>query len=157
MIRNTLIKAAAICCLFAAQACSPKLYPTRIEYRDSLRVEYRERIVHDTAFLEIPREAEKVVTRDTSSHLENSYAKSDAVIKDGLLHHSLETKPQRKPVPVDVPVRDTVYIEHTVEAQTQTITTNELNKTQKGMIGGFWALLVLTIALAAWRVYKLIR
>ena len=42
----------------------------------------------------VEKEVEKIVTRDTVSHLENSWAKSDAVVSDGFLSHSLESIPQ---------------------------------------------------------------
>ena len=57
------------------------------------------------------------VTRDTSSHLENDYASSDASIVDGNLRHSLESKSQKILVPVEVVVHDTTV----VEKQAQTI------------------------------------
>lgn len=105
-----------------ATACCPKLYPTTItQTKDSVRVEYRERLVRDTAYIEVPREAERIITRDTSSHLENTYATSDASIQDGLLHHSLETKPQKLAAPVDVPVRDTIYVQTSSDVQKETI------------------------------------
>lgn len=97
--------------------CSPRVYPAA-EVRDSTQVIIRERLVHDTAFVEIPMIKEVNVTRDSSSHLENQYASSDASIVDGLLYHSLQTKPQKLAAPVDVPVSDTVY----VHEKAQTIT-----------------------------------
>ena len=45
----------------------------------------------DTVVLEIPQIIEKVVTKDTVSVLENDYAKSQAVVAEALLAHSLET------------------------------------------------------------------
>lgn len=39
-----------------------------------------------------------VTTADSSSHLENSYAESDASIRNGVLHHSLKTKNDSIPV-----------------------------------------------------------
>ena len=92
--------------------CKPQ---PQIEYRDSIRVEYRDRIVHDTATFEIPVIIEKNVTRDTSSHLENPYAQSDAVVSDGFLWHSLESIPQTIEVPVEIEVHDTTYIEKHAE------------------------------------------
>ena len=64
----------------------------------------------DTVFLEVPKIIEKVVTKDTVSVLENDYAKSQAVVSDGLLAHSLETKPVQKPVEVQTKIvyRDSV-------------------------------------------------
>ena len=76
-----------------------------VEYRDSIVI--HERIIHDTAKVEIPVEVEKIVTRETVSHLENTYAKSDAVVSEGFLWHSLESKPQIIYVPVEVQVSDT--------------------------------------------------
>ena len=56
-------------------SCSP-----RVVERVVTQIEYRDRVVHDTARVEIPYEVEKIVTRDTVSHLENSFAKSDAKV-----------------------------------------------------------------------------
>lgn len=97
--------------LLSLALCSCGILKPRIEYRDSIRVEIRERIVVDTARVEIVKEVEKIVTLDTASHLENTYAKSDAVVSGGTLSHSLESIPQVIKVPVAVPVHDTTYIE----------------------------------------------
>ena len=74
----------------------------------------------DTVLLEIPKIIEKVVTKDTVSVLENDYAKSQAVISDGLLAHSLETKPVQKPVEVQTKIvyRDSVIVKDNVIIQT---------------------------------------
>ena len=74
----------------------------------------------DTVLLEIPKIVEKVVTKDTVSVLENDYAKSQAVISDGLLAHSLETKPVQKPVEVQTKIvyRDSVIVKDNVIVQT---------------------------------------
>ena len=93
-------------------SCSHKVYPVAVT--DSVRVEYRDRImkVVDTAFVEIPSIREDIITIDTVSHLENQYAESYAAVSDGLLYHSLHTKPQTiaKPVEVQVLVHDTIKI-----------------------------------------------
>lgn len=101
---------------------------TDVKKTDSvvIRTEYRE--VFDTTYITIEREAESVMVRDTVSLLENSYAKSRAEIRsDGLLYHSLETKPQNKPVQtktIEI-VRDSivykdryVYVEETSKVKT---------------------------------------
>ena len=74
----------------------------------------------DTVLLEIPKIVEKVVTKDTASVLENDYAKSQAVVSDGLLAHSLETKPVQKPVEVQTKIvyRDSVIVKDNVIVQT---------------------------------------
>ncbi len=94
--------------------CSPRVLPST-EVKDSVRVEIRERVVHDTAVVEIPLVQVVNVTRDSSSHIENAYASSDASIVDGLLQHSLQSKPQKIYVPVAVEVHDTTVVEKQAE------------------------------------------
>lgn len=79
---------------------------------DSTRVEVREvtRYVKDTVYLELPVITERIVTRDTSSRLENDYAVSEASVSGGYLSHSLATKPARTPVETEARevVRDSI-------------------------------------------------
>ena len=72
---------------------------------DSTRVEvrYETLTVHDTAYVELPVIIEKIQTLDTTSKLENDYARSEATVTDGILRHSLETKPAQLPVPMGTP------------------------------------------------------
>ena len=44
------------------------------------------------------------MTKDTVSVLENEFAKSAAPVSDGLLAHSLETKPVQRPVEVQTKI-----------------------------------------------------
>ena len=94
----------------------------------------------DTVLLEIPKIVEKVVTKDTVSVLENDYAKSQAVVTDGLLAHSLETKPVQKPVEVQTKIvyRDSVIVKDNVIIQTVEVE-KELTgwQTFKMKTGGF--------------------
>ena len=94
----------------------------------------------DTVLLEIPKIVEKVVTKDTVSVLENDYAKSQAVVTDGLLAHSLETKPVQKPVEVQTKIvyRDSVIVKDNVIVQTVEVE-KELTgwQTFKMKTGGF--------------------
>ena len=90
---------------------------------DSTKVEVHTETVieHDTAYVELPVIVEKVATLDTTSTLENTYAKSEAVVTAGILHHSLETKPVSIPVKVET---KTVYKDSLVfrdRVQTQTV------------------------------------
>ena len=141
----------AILFAFAAilTGCSPKIYPSAST--DSVRVEYRDRVVKvtDTVAVEIPQIVEKVTTRDTVSHLENAWAKSDAMVSCGELTHSLETVPHVEYVPYEtyVEVHDTTYIERAAETITQ-IVPAELSKWQSfilvcGYI--FWAAILALI------------
>ena len=105
----------------------------------------------DTVFLEVPRIIEKVVTKDTVSVLENDFARSSAEVSDGLLSHSLETKPSRQPVEIqkEIVYRDSVIVRDNVIVQTVEVE-KELTKWQsfKMKTGGFTlSLLVIAIVL----------
>ncbi|MBR5432638.1 MAG: hypothetical protein IK119_09730 [Bacteroidales bacterium] len=86
--------------LLSASACSTvRPLPTA----DSTKVEVRTVVetVHDTAYVELPVIIEKRATLDTASTLENKYAKTEAKVDNGILHHSLETKAVSVPVRVE--------------------------------------------------------
>ena len=136
--------------IVAVFACSPKVIVQK-----EVITEYRDRIVHDTATVEIPVEVEKIVTKDTVSHLENTYAKSDAVVSEGFLHHSLESIPKIIKVPVEVHVTDTLYKE--AEIHTETVEVEKpLTWWQKFRIGAFWWLVGAVVLLLLWTFRKLI-
>jgi hypothetical protein len=118
--------------LVLLDSCSPK-----VVVQKEVVTEYRDRIVHDTATVEIAKEVEKIVTRDTLSLLENKYAKSEAMVSGGLLHHSLESKPQIIRVPVEVHVTDTLYKESEV-IEKEVKVEKELSWWQRFRIGAFW-------------------
>ena len=89
---------------------------------DNTKVEVKvvEKIVRDTAWFELPVIVEKVATLDTASVLENKYAKSEAVVSGGVLHHSLQTKPVREPVSVESKetVRDSIVYRDRIQTKT---------------------------------------
>ena len=89
---------------------------------DSTKVEVHTETViqHDTAYVELPVIVEKVATLDTTSTLENTYAKSEAVVTAGILNHSLETKPVSIPVKVETKTvyRDSLVFRDRVQTQT---------------------------------------
>lgn len=122
-------------------ACSP-----RIVERIVTEVEYRDRIVHDTARVEIPYEVEKNVTRDTVSHLENSFAKSDAVVSGGFLSHSLESKPHYIKVPVEIHVTDTLIRESEIRTEIKEVE-KPLSKWKSAKLDAFWWLVKIIIGL----------
>lgn len=71
--------------------------------KDSTNVEVRYKLIEqiDTVFATLPPQTAERTTNDTTSTLENDYAKSTAsILPNGLLYHSLETKPQPIPIPV---------------------------------------------------------
>lgn len=75
-----------------------------------MKVKTVEKIIRDTAWVELPVIVERVATLDTTSVLENKYAKSEASVSWWSITHSLATKPVREPVPVESReiVRDSV-------------------------------------------------
>ena len=89
---------------------------------DNTKVEVKvvEKIVRDTAWVELPVIVEKVATLDTASVLENKYAKSEAVVSGGVLHHSLQTKPVREPLVVESKevVRDSIVYRDRIQTVT---------------------------------------
>lgn len=136
-------------CLVAS--CSPRVIEhTRTE------IVYRDREVHDTATVEIPVEVEKIITRDTASHLENTFAVSDASVKDGFLSHSLASKPQYIKVPVTVHVTDTLYKEAQIEEKIVKVE-KPLSWWQKFRIGAFGWLCGAVLLLLAWTFRKFLR
>jgi hypothetical protein len=106
--------------LLAASACSTVRQLPSVT--DSTKVEVRvvEKIVRDTAYVELPVIVEKVATLDTASVLETKYAKSEASVSGGVLTHSLATKPVREPVAVEYKevVRDSIVYRDRIETQT---------------------------------------
>ena len=135
--------------LLAASACSPVRQLPSVT--DSTKVEVRtvEKVVKDTAWVELPVIIEKRTTLDTTSVLENKYAKSEARVDDGVLHHSLETKPVREPVPVEYKeiVRDSiVYRDRTVRKDVYIEKALTFWQRLKMEMGGF-AILLIAIAI----------
>ena len=109
--------------LVAASACGavrPVIQPT-----DSTRVEvrYETVTVHDTAYVELPVIIEKIQTLDTTSTLENDYARSEATVTAGILSHSLETKPAQLPVPVEKEIvyRDSIVFRDRVVTEVKEV------------------------------------
>ena len=116
----------------------------------------------DTVFLEVPKIVEKIVTADTVSVLENEYAKSEASVSDGLLAHSLETKPIQQPVEVQTKIvyRDSVIFKDVVVYETEEVE-KELTGWQnfKMKMGGWFLGILSLLALAAiiWIIIKILR
>ena len=106
--------------LLAASACSTVRQLSTVTDSTKVEVKVVEKIVKDTAWVELPVIIEKRATLDTASVLENKYAKSEAVVSGGVLHHSLETKPVREPVSVEAReiVRDSIIFRDRVQTQT---------------------------------------
>ena len=116
---------------------------------DNTKVEVKvvEKIVKDTAWVELPVIIEKRATLDTASTLENKYAKSEASVANGVLTHSLQTKPVREPVTVQTKeiVRDSIVFRDRIQTQTVEVE-KKLTSWQslKMKTGGITLLILLT-------------
>ena len=135
--------------LLAASACSTvRQFPT---VTDSTKVEVHvvEKIVRDTAWIELPAIMEKVQTLDTVSVLKNKYAKSEASIRSGILAHSLEVKPVKEPVSIEVReiVRDSIIFRDRVQTQTIEVERKLTWWQSLKMKAGGVALLVIALAI----------
>jgi len=109
--------------LFASAILATACGTTRsLQNSESARVEVRTEMktVHDTAYVELPIIIEKRATLDTASTLENTYAKSEATVTAGILHHSLETKPVSVPVQIETKevVRDSIIFKDRIQTKT---------------------------------------
>lgn len=148
----------AMLAVLATSCGSSRHAVTSIETHDSTKVEVRTELIEtiDTVYVELPKQSETVAVKDTSSHLENDLAVSDASIDAfGFLHHSLKTKPRgRFPVPSkktkerrdSIVYRDKyVYIEKPVYVEA------ELNAWQKFRMNGFWILAAVIGGYLVWR------
>ena len=138
--------------LFLSVACGTI---KQVTPREQTTVEIRTETVYvpDTVYIELPRIVERVQTLDTISVLENKYAKSEALVENGTLNHSLELKPVKEPAIVqkqivyqDSIIVKEVDVDHYIEMPA------ELTPWQsfKIKLGGYaFALIILLIVCAA--------
>ena len=129
-------------------ACCPCRHLTT-STADSIRVEtvVRYERILDTVYMDVPVEIVRETVRDTTSHLETSFASSDARINpDGSLYHSLENKPQKRPAPVekDIVYRDSIVYRDRVNTEFVEVE-RKLTWWQQTQMRGFWLLLVVVI------------
>ena len=101
----------------------------------------------DTVYIDVPVEIVRETVRDTISHLETSFAASDARINpDGSLFHSLANKPQKRPEPIekDVIYRDSIIYRDRVNTEIVEVE-RKLTWWQQTKMRGFWLLLVVVV------------
>ena len=152
-MKNYTIILASLLCVACASA-------RQVTPSENTKVEVRTETVFqkDTAFLELPVLVEKVQTLDTMSVLENRYAKSEAVVTDGALLHSLATKPVKEPVEVETKVvyRDSlVYVNKIVKEIVEVA--KPLSRSNKFFLEfGKWVLVIL-LGFVFWKLFNLTR
>ncbi len=146
--------------ILAVTACCPCRHLSTTT-SDSIRVEtvVRYERVLDTVYMDVPVEIVRETVRDTTSHLETSFATSDArITPDGALFHSLTNKPQKKPVPTEKEIiyRDSiVYRDRIVEKPVQV--ERELTWWQQTQIKGFWIVVALLVITFRKKIFAIIR
>ena len=134
--------------LLGAFACSTV---RQLPSTDSTKVEVRTETVtvHDTAYVELPVIIEKVATLDTTSTLENKFARSEASVSAGILSHTLETKPVQLPVQVETKIvyKDSLVYRDRVQTQTLEVEKKLTAWQQAKMKLGSVALLLIGLAI----------
>jgi len=133
---------------------------TVIQQKDSSNTEVRvEKVIEyltDTVYIKIPAQMAERTTQDSTSHLENDYATSDARInQDGTLYHDLKTKPQEIASEFQKPVERNDSVRTEYKTKTKYITLidkkeveRELTWWQHTCIKWFpWCLILLIIAI----------
>ena len=139
--------------LLSCVACGTLKQVTPTEaVRTDVRIETL--IQMDTVYLEIPVIEKVVETLDTASVIENKYAKSAASVRNGVLVHSLSTKPVNEPVIVD---KQIVYRDSLVYVDRINTETIEVEKPLTGWQQVKLALgTIALLAIIAWIVYTII-
>lgn len=134
-----------------------------VHQQDSVQIKIETRIeyVPDTVYIEIPAQTAERETADSTSHLENDYATSDARINpDGTLFHNLKTKPQKKPVEFEKPVEhkdSIVYKTKTVTKAIPVKVPHELTWWEKTQIYGFWFILFILMIVYRKKFFSLVK
>ena len=149
-----LFSAVCVACATVRQAAPSEKIQTETRIETVLQT--------DTVFLEVPKIVERIVTKDTASVLENDFARSAAEVSDGLLSHSLETKPVKQPVEVQTKIvyRDSVVFKDVAITETVEVE-KELTgwQTFKMKTGGITITILSLLALAAvaWIIIRILR
>lgn len=123
----------------------------------SVKIVHHIEKVRDTVYVEIPQIIERNVTRDTVSHLENEYAKSDAIVDGEYLWHTLEMKLQEKAVEIikEIEYRDTTIYKEIIKEAEKIVEVERpktwLERTQKIT---FWTMLIALALYILWRSLK---
>lgn len=156
-MRATIILLAAM----MAIGCCPCRKASVPAVRDSVRIEtqIRTEYVRDTVLVEVPVEEKVQTVRDTTSHLETTFAESDAAITpDGALYHTLRNKPQRHPAEVETKVvyRDSIIYRDRIKTERVEVE-RELTWWQQTRLRGFWVLLAAVVWLLRKPVVDLVR
>lgn len=150
--------------IFLLGGCaSSRRLSENVHQQDSVQIKVETRIeyVPDTVYIEIPAQTAERETADSTSHLENDYATSDARINpDGTLFHNLKTKPQKKPVEFDKPVerKDSIIYKTKTVIEVRTVEVpRPLNWWEKTQIYGFWFIVFIAVIVYRKKILSLLK
>lgn len=153
--------AIAILALLSCACSTTKPQPAVVTVQDSVRTETRYEFVEriDTVLIVLPQQTVERIVVDTTSTLENAYAKTTAtILPNGVLFHNLITKQ----TPVPVPTKNTIFRYDSVAYQVKEtpvpypveVEVCRLTFWQQAQIYGFRALIVFLAITAAIRYRK---
>ena len=156
---NFVLKWLAVALCAAIAGCCPARHLTT-SHSDTTRVEVREivRLVKDTVEVQVPVEVQTAIVPD-SSHLETSYATSDAYLTEsGQLYHSLSNKSGARPVEVqkEIIVRDSVVYRTQIDRQVVEVE-RKFTKFERFQMTAFWVLSVLLVAALIFKFREILR
>ena len=159
--------------LMCVTGCKTYKVAESTDTKDSVTTEIVEKIIKDTVkvVIEIPAETKERETRDSTSFLETSFAKSTAKLTwQGdvpFLFHSLENKPQQIEKPVEVETKEKIktvyktrYVSKTKTVEKRLTAWQQTKQNYGGWAMGILAALVVILILTTgfWkRVVNVIR
>ena len=139
---------------FLMIGCCASKHAVEVPVKEIVKIEYRDSLIHvkDTIYIQPPVEEKSNKTKEDSSHLETSMAKSDAWIDvEGNLNHTLENK--------DTPlktIRDTIFVtQNIIEYKEKEVPIEvEIPKPYIPII--FWIAMCYMVLSLGLKIYKLI-
>lgn len=156
---SSALKLAVVALFATVWGCCPARHLTT-STSDTMRVEVRE-VVHfvtDTVEVQVPVEVQTAIVPD-SSHLETSYATSDAYLTaEGQLHHTLSNKAGAHPVEVqkEIIVRDSVVYRTQIDRQVVEVE-RDFTKFERFQMTAFWVMSVLLVAALFFKLREILR
>ena len=144
--------------LLAFCGCAPK-EKIKTVYVPQVRVVNVETFIHDTVFkAPLEQSHQERVTNDTTSTLSNQYVTSTATVSDGVLTHTLDTKPDAE---VEVPVQYVDRIITKIDSISYPVEVEKIVEVERKLtffeqllmrVGG-----LALIALLLWGVWKILK
>lgn len=158
----TVLLAGAFCAIATSCGTCGKAVHTKTDTTiERIKVKEVTNYIRDTVEIRVPEIIDRVVIKDTTSHLENAFALSDASIDTGgFLHHTLQTKPT--PVKVEIKTKEVrkdsiIYRDRVRVEKVPIIVKKSLSWWQKARLKSWWWLVVMLALLTAKKIYPIVR